>query len=52
MEKFIFFYHYIYNDLPRCVRISSKNGQSRFQDCPFILLIMRFFLACTDFCIK
>ena len=22
------------------------------KDCPFILLIMRFFLACTDFCIK
>ena len=31
----------------RVFRLSSKNGQSRFQDCPFILLIMRFFLACT-----
>jgi len=29
----------------RVFRLSSKNGQSRFQDCPFILLIMRFFLA-------
>ena len=36
----------------RVFRLSSKNGQSRFQDCPFILLIMRFFLACTDFCIN
>ena len=32
-------------------RFSSKNGQSRFQDCPFILLIMRFFLACTKICL-
>ena len=34
----------------RVFRLSFKNGQSRFQDCPFILLIMRFFLACT--CLK
>ena len=33
----------------RIFRLSSKNGQSRFQDYPFILLIMQFFLTYSDF---